>query len=206
MRAERFGSWRNSRHFESVRYLAKPTPLLLFRLDMGNIKRRVSIAPRNEAALFLVHGRRRKYLLLPRTLAFWGSCYPCSRHSHDCASPRCPVRTDFRNRKLTLFRLIAIMLGRLRMDDREVLSTFRETMSEVFSPTNIRSRIPLTSKYHHKTLETNVRNTVATHCKQHSYRVLCGADMLVWPWEVDKERLTGSSEPEYSPGDAICQT
>lgn len=125
---------------------------------------------------------------------------------HDCASPRCLVPTDFRNRKLTLFRLIAIMLGRLRMDDREVMSTFMKTMSEVFSPTNIRSRIPLTSKYHHKTLEAIIRNTVAAHCKQHSYHVLCGADMLVWPWEVDKERLMGSPEPEYSPGDAICQT
>jgi hypothetical protein len=48
-------------------------------------------------------------------------------------------------------RLIAIMLGRLRMTIGEALSTFREIAAELFSKR--RSLVPLATKYHHEPFE-----------------------------------------------------
>lgn len=77
--------------------------------------------------------------------------------------------------------LIAVMLARLRMTVPQCLDIYREVGDRLFGKQ--RSRIPLTTKYHHQPLEASVRKIVQTHCKQHiAPDQMCDGDDW-FPWE-----------------------
>jgi len=78
--------------------------------------------------------------------------------------------------------LIGTMLGRLRMGVDQCLDIYIKVGEHLFG--RQRSRIPLTTKYHHKPLEIAVRDIVKAHCKQHMRGGECdGEDWF--PWDSD---------------------
>lgn len=95
--------------------------------------------------------------------------------------------------------LIATMLGRLRMSVPQCLEIYREVGNELFGKR--RSRVPLTTKYHHKPLENAVKKIVRTYCKVHKDGCL-GDDLH--PWHLEDDIF--ANEDEETGVDRICQT
>lgn len=96
--------------------------------------------------------------------------------------------------------LIATMLGRLRMSIPQCLEIYRIVGDDLFGKR--RSYLPLATKYHHKPLETAVREIVKRHCKQHTAQNSCtGED---WhPWSAAIELMPDSDVDLDS---HICQS
>ncbi|KAH7060397.1 acyl transferase/acyl hydrolase/lysophospholipase [Macrophomina phaseolina] len=97
--------------------------------------------------------------------------------------------------------LIATMLGRLRMSVPQCLELYRQVGDNLFGKR--RSVLPLTTKYHHKPLESAVKEIVRRHCKTHPNGT-CGGDDW-YPWNVEEEEDPVSSLV-LRPGEQICQS
>ena len=100
-------------------------------------------------------------------------------------------------------RLIATMLGRLRMSVPQCLEIYKRIGNDLFG--HKRSMLPLTTKYHHRPLEEAVKGIVRRHCKEH----LDACEGDDWhPWRVAEdggEEMEGISSEPY-PRDRICQS
>ncbi|EKG09902.1 Patatin/Phospholipase A2-related protein [Macrophomina phaseolina MS6] len=97
--------------------------------------------------------------------------------------------------------LIATMLGRLRMSVPQCLELYRQVGDNLFGKR--RSVLPLTTKYHHKPLESAVKEIVRRHCKTHPNGTCDGDDW--YPWNVEEEEDPVSSLV-LRPGEQICQS
>lgn len=98
---------------------------------------------------------------------------------------------------LTCFRIIAILLGRLRMTIGEALDAFRHIIGEMYS--HRRSRTPLATKYAHEPFEETMKRIVAKYCPDHGSQCdgldpfddpdddVDGSDLLSWKEAVKKE-------------------
>lgn len=95
--------------------------------------------------------------------------------------------------------LIATMLGRLRMSVPQCLEIYRDVGNDLFGKR--RSRIPLSTKYHHKPLEEAVKKIVRTYCKVHGNG--CGGEDL-HPWHLEDAGVI--NHDEVTGVDRICQT
>ncbi|KAK8211633.1 acyl transferase/acyl hydrolase/lysophospholipase [Phyllosticta paracitricarpa] len=96
--------------------------------------------------------------------------------------------------------LIATMLGRLRMSTPQCLDLYRKVGDDLFGKR--RSRLPLITKYHHKPLESAVKEIVRRHCKNHPNGECDGNDWF--PFNVDEEDPVSSLV--LQPAERLCQT
>lgn len=84
--------------------------------------------------------------------------------------------------------LIATMLGRLRMSIPQCLDIYRRVGESLFG--RQRSRVPLTTKYHHRPLQDAVKEIVRSHCKQHLKAGECdGEDWFPWDSAIENRAL-----------------
>ncbi|KAK8178666.1 acyl transferase/acyl hydrolase/lysophospholipase [Phyllosticta citribraziliensis] len=96
--------------------------------------------------------------------------------------------------------LIATMLGRLRMSVPQCLDLYRKVGDDLFGKR--RSRLPLVTKYHHKPLESAVKDIVRRHCKNHPNGECDGNDWF--PFNVEEEDPVSSLV--LQPTERLCQT